>query len=100
VAKKVDCLTPDRGAAPRHEAGASNAGPLPECVPIGYTASALRAPRAKTAYIDGELCALRADGVPSFGLLQAAMDQGRTNSLVFFAFDLLYLDARALRRCR
>ena len=60
-----------------------------------YTVSALRAPRAKTAYIDGELCALRADGVPSFGLLQAAMDQGRTNSLVFFAFDLLYLDGKS-----
>ena len=59
-----------------------------------YTVSALRALRAKTAYIDGELCALRADGVPSFGLLQAAMDQGRTNSLVFFAFDLLYLDGK------
>jgi bifunctional non-homologous end joining protein LigD len=68
---------------------------LPECVPIGYTVLALRAPRAKTAYIDGELCALRADGVPSFGLLQAAMDQGRTNSLVFFAFDLLYLDGKS-----
>ena len=60
-----------------------------------YTVSALRALRAKTAYIDGELCALRADGVPSFGLLQAAMDQGRTNSLVFFAFDLLYLDGKS-----
>ena len=34
-----------------------------------YTVSAVRALRAKTAYIDGELCALRADGVPSFGLL-------------------------------
>ncbi|HTG07261.1 MAG TPA: hypothetical protein VK635_24860, partial [Bradyrhizobium sp.] len=57
-----------------------------------YPVSALRALRAKTAYIDGELCAPSADGAPSFGLLQAAMDQGRTNSLVFFAFDLLYLD--------
>jgi DNA ligase D-like protein (predicted ligase) len=61
-----------------------------------YTVSALRSLPAKTAYIDGELCALRPDGVPSFGLLQAAMDQRRTDSLVFFAFDLLYLDGKSL----
>jgi len=60
-----------------------------------YTLSALRSLPVKTAYIDGELCALRPDGVPSFGLLQAAMDQGRTNSLVFFAFDLLYLNGKS-----
>jgi DNA ligase D-like protein (predicted ligase) len=61
-----------------------------------YTVSALRSLPAKTAYIDGELCALRPDGVPSFGRLQAAMDQRRTDSLVFFAFDLLYLDGKSL----
>jgi DNA ligase D-like protein (predicted ligase) len=60
-----------------------------------FTLSAIRSLPVKTAYIDGELCALRADGAPSFGLLQAAMDQGRTNSLVFFAFDLLYLDGKS-----
>jgi DNA ligase D-like protein (predicted ligase) len=61
-----------------------------------YTVSALRSLPVKTAYIDGELCALRPDGVPSFGLLQAAMDEGRTNSLVFFAFDLLFLDGESI----
>jgi hypothetical protein len=30
---------------------------------------------AKTAYLDGELCALRPDGVPAFSRLQAAMDE-------------------------
>jgi bifunctional non-homologous end joining protein LigD len=45
----------------------------------------------KSAYIDGELCALNADGVPVFSRLQAAMDEGRTDQLVFFAFDLLFL---------
>jgi bifunctional non-homologous end joining protein LigD len=44
------------------------------------------------AYIDGELCALNADGVPVFSRLQAAMDEGRTDQLVFFAFDLLFLN--------
>jgi bifunctional non-homologous end joining protein LigD len=43
----------------------------------------------KSAYLDGELCALNADGVPVFSWLQAAMDEGRTDELVFFAFDLL-----------
>jgi bifunctional non-homologous end joining protein LigD len=60
-----------------------------------YTLSALRFLPVKTAYIDGELCALRPDGVPSFGLLQAAMDEARTDSLIFFAFDLLYLNGRS-----
>ena len=56
------------------------------------TIEALRALTAKTAYVDGELCALRSDGVPVFSRLQAAMDEGRTDELVFFAFDLLYLN--------
>ena len=45
----------------------------------------------KSAYLDGELCALYPNGVPSFSRLQAAMDDGRTGEL-FFAFDLLFLD--------
>jgi DNA ligase D-like protein (predicted ligase) len=49
----------------------------------------------KSAYIDGELCALNADGVPVFSRLQAAMDEGRTDQLVFFAFDLLFLNGES-----
>jgi DNA ligase D-like protein (predicted ligase) len=56
------------------------------------TASALRGLKVRSAYIDGELCAARSDGVTSFSRLQAAMDEGRTGDLVFFAFDLLFLD--------
>src|SRR5687767_1466708 len=56
---------------------------------------ALGSLRAKTAYIDGELCALGPDGVPVFSRLQAAMDEGRTDELVFFAFDLLYLNGES-----
>ena len=33
----------------------------------------------KSAYLDGELCALNVDGVPVFSRLQAAMDEGRTD---------------------
>jgi DNA ligase D-like protein (predicted ligase) len=61
-----------------------------------HTLSALRFLPVKTAYIDGELCALGPDGVPSFGLLQAAMDQRRTDTLVFFAFDLLFLAGKSI----
>jgi len=46
----------------------------------------------KSAYLDGELCALNAHGVPIFSRLQAAMDKGRKDQLVFFAFDLLFLN--------
>ena len=49
----------------------------------------------KSAYVDGELCALNADGVPVFSRLQAAMDEGRTDELVFFAFDLLFLNGES-----
>ena len=52
----------------------------------------------KSAYLDGELCALDADGVPVFSRLQAAMDEGRTDQLVFFAFDLLFLNGESTAR--
>jgi bifunctional non-homologous end joining protein LigD len=55
----------------------------------------LRSRKVKSAYLDGELCALNADGVPVFSRLQAAMDEGRTDQLVFFAFDLLFLNGQS-----
>src|SRR5215470_8095966 len=58
------------------------------------TIEALRSLPGKTAYLDGELCALRPDGVPAFSRLQAAMDEGRTDDLVFIVFDLLYLNGK------
>ncbi len=59
------------------------------------TVEALQSLRVKSAYLDGELCALNADGVPGFSRLQAAMDEGRTDQLVFFAFDLLFLNGES-----
>jgi bifunctional non-homologous end joining protein LigD len=50
-------------------------------------------------------CALRAspqaplvrpDGVTSFSMIQAASDSGNAAALVFFLFDLLYLDGEDL----
>jgi bifunctional non-homologous end joining protein LigD len=53
---------------------------------------ALGSLKVKSAYFDGELCALNSEGVPVFSRFQAAMDEGRTDQLVFFAFDLLFLN--------
>lgn len=60
------------------------------------TARALAVLPVETAYIDGELCALRADGTTSFAALQAATERGRPADLVYFAFDLLHLDGEDL----
>jgi DNA ligase D-like protein (predicted ligase) len=59
------------------------------------TIEALGSLKVKSAYLDGELCALNADGVPVFSRLQAAMDEGKTDQLVFFAFDLLFLNGES-----
>ncbi|SDN68154.1 DNA ligase D [Afipia sp. GAS231] len=40
--------------------------------------------------IDGEIAALDDNGVPHFSTLQAALSEGKTNELVYFAFDLLF----------
>jgi ATP-dependent DNA ligase len=47
---------------------------------------------ATQAYLDGELCGVRPDGVTSFSMIQLASDSGNAGALVFFLFDLLYLD--------
>src|ERR1700686_1588575 len=44
----------------------------------GVTAQALATLGKRSAYLDGELCAMRADGITSFSELQAATDEGRT----------------------
>ena len=49
--------------------------------------------------VDGELVALDKDGISSFPALQAALSNGRDETLVFYLFDLLYLDGWDLRPC-
>jgi bifunctional non-homologous end joining protein LigD len=51
-----------------------------------------------SAWIDGEIVVLGADGVPDFNALQNAIDGGRNGEIVWFAFDLPFLDGRDLRR--
>lgn len=50
------------------------------------------------AVIDGELCALDDDHMPDFSALQAAISEGETGRLIYFAFDLLFEGAEDLRR--
>jgi bifunctional non-homologous end joining protein LigD len=50
------------------------------------------------AVIDGELCALDADHMPDFSALQAAISEGETDALIYFAFDLLFEGGEDLRK--
>jgi bifunctional non-homologous end joining protein LigD len=50
------------------------------------------------ALIDGEIVALDHEGAPDFSTLQAAISDGKTDNLVFFAFDLLFAGGEDLRR--
>src|ERR1700731_4841779 len=56
-------------------------------------AAAVASLGADQAYLDGELCGVRPDGITSFSMIQAASDNGNAAALVFFLFDLLYLDS-------
>ena len=47
--------------------------------------------------IDGEIVALDHRGSPDFAGLQAALSEGKTDDLIFFAFDLLFLESEDLR---
>ena len=49
------------------------------------------------ALIDGEIVALDENGAPNFSTLQAAISDGKTDNLVFFAFDLLFAGGEDLR---
>jgi bifunctional non-homologous end joining protein LigD len=49
------------------------------------------------ALIDGEIVALDHNGAPDFSTLQAAISDGKTGSLIFYAFDLLFAEGKDLR---
>lgn len=50
------------------------------------------------ALIDGEIVALDHNGAPNFSSLQAALSDGKTEDLIFFAFDLLFVEGLDYRR--
>jgi bifunctional non-homologous end joining protein LigD len=47
--------------------------------------------------IDGEVVALDHSGAPNFAALQAALSEGRSQDLIYFAFDLLFDRGEDLR---
>ena len=63
-------------------------------------ASAIEQSQQKSAVLDGELVALRPDGVSSFPDLQAALSAGQDQKLFFYVFDLLEVDGWDLRGCK
>lgn len=62
-----------------------------------FEAIAAAAAEFPNAIIDGEVAALDENGSPDFAALQAALSEGRTDDLIFFAFDLMYSDDGDLR---
>ena len=50
------------------------------------------------AWLDGEVVVLDDKGVPSFNALQNAFDRSREQSIVYFVFDVMYLDDEDLRK--
>src|SRR5712672_3577067 len=61
-------------------------------------AIAREAAKLPDALIDGEIVALDHDGTPDFSTLHTAIADGKTENLIFFAFDLLFADGLDLRR--
>jgi bifunctional non-homologous end joining protein LigD len=47
--------------------------------------------------LDGEACALDHNGSPDFPALQAALSDGKTQDLIFFVFDALFIEGEDLR---
>ena len=66
--------------APKFGAIARAASKLPDCI------------------VDGEIVALDHRGSPDFAGLQAALSDGKTDDLIFFAFDLLFGKGQDLRQ--
>ena len=60
--------------------------------PIADLASTL-----PNSIIDGEVVALDDQGTPSFAALQAALSEGEASNLIFFVFDLLFIEHEDLR---
>ncbi|WP_207000787.1 DNA ligase D [Trinickia mobilis] len=50
-----------------------------------------------SAWLDGEIVVLK-DGIPDFAELQDAMDAASNRNIVYFLFDVVYLDGKDLRK--
>ena len=65
-----------------------------------FQAIAKEAAGLPDAIIDGEVVGLDSSGAPDFAALQAALSDGKTDTLIFFVFDLLFADGEDLRKLR
>jgi bifunctional non-homologous end joining protein LigD len=63
-----------------------------------FQAIAKQATGLPDAIIDGEIVGLDAHGAPDFAALQAALSDEKTDTLIFFVFDLLFADGEDLRK--
>jgi bifunctional non-homologous end joining protein LigD len=62
-----------------------------------FAAIARDAAKLADGMVDGEVVALDEAGSPDFAALQAALSDGKTDDLIFFAFDLLFEKGADLR---
>jgi bifunctional non-homologous end joining protein LigD len=62
-----------------------------------FAAIAKKAEGLPDCILDGEVCALDHDQMPSFAALQAALSDKQSENLVYFAFDLLVAGKEDLR---
>jgi len=62
-----------------------------------FSAIAKVAAKLPDSIIDGEICALDHNGAPDFAALQAALSDGKSELLIFFAFDLMFAEGEDLR---
>jgi bifunctional non-homologous end joining protein LigD len=62
-----------------------------------FGAIAKEAAKLPDVLIDGEIVALDEGGMPHFSTLQAALSDGKTDHLIFYAFDLLFAGNEDLR---
>jgi bifunctional non-homologous end joining protein LigD len=63
-----------------------------------FEAIATAAEALPDCLIDGEVVALDDHGAPDFAALQAALSDGQSNRLIYFAFDLLHASGEDLRK--
>jgi bifunctional non-homologous end joining protein LigD len=63
-----------------------------------FAAIASAAQALPDAIIDGEVVALDHNGAPDFAALQAALSDGKSGALIYFAFDLLFEGKEDLRK--
>ncbi|KRQ16566.1 DNA ligase D [Bradyrhizobium manausense] len=63
-----------------------------------FASIAKEAAELPNVMIDGEIVALDHNGAPNFSSLQAALSDGKTDELIFFAFDLLFAEDLDYRR--